>query len=129
MGTVTKVMIEGREMIAMPPEDYEALIDAKDAALALADYRSGRDPGISGDDMVALLDAPTPLAFWRKRSGKTQTAVAAQVGISQPYLAQLEAGVREPMAGVLAKIARAIGVQIDDLLIEDDGVTPDAGEL
>jgi transcriptional regulator with XRE-family HTH domain len=44
--------------------------------------------------MADYLAAPTPFAFWRKRSGKTQASLAAEAGVSQPFLAQIEAGVR-----------------------------------
>jgi predicted transcriptional regulator len=67
-------------------------------------------------EMDAYLAAPTPLAFWRKRSGKTQVALAAEVGVSQPFMAQLEAGTRDGTIGVLSRIARALGLRIEDLV-------------
>jgi len=66
--------------------------------------------------MSGVLAAPTPFAFWRKRSGKTQANLAAEAGVSQPFLAQIEAGKRRGTVAVLARIARALGVRIDDLV-------------
>ncbi len=66
--------------------------------------------------MADYLAAPAPFAFWRKRSGKTQASLAAEAGVSQPFLAQIEAGKRRGAVAVLARIARALGVRIDDLV-------------
>ncbi len=67
----------------------------------------------------AYLAAPTPPAFWRKRSGKTQVTVAAEAGISQAFLAQIEGGKREGSVAVLARIASSVGARLDDL-VEDE---------
>jgi hypothetical protein len=40
------------------------------------------------------------------------------VAISQPYLHQLENGQRDAMASVYAKLARRLGVRVDDLIAE-----------
>jgi transcriptional regulator with XRE-family HTH domain len=68
--------------------------------------------------MQTYLTATTPLAFWRKRTGKTQAALAAEVGVSQPFLAQIEAGTRDGTVRVLARIARALRLRIEDLVAD-----------
>ncbi len=103
---------------AFPPAaDYEALVDARDHAIAMRDRAHG-ERGLTAAELDDYLAAPTPLAFWRKRTAKTQAGLASEVGISQPFLAQIEAGKREGSASVLARIARALGVRLDDL-VED----------
>jgi transcriptional regulator with XRE-family HTH domain len=47
---------------------------------------------------------------------KTQASLAAEAGVSQPFLAQIEAGKRRGTVAILARIARALGVRIDDLV-------------
>jgi DNA-binding XRE family transcriptional regulator len=102
----------------MTADEYQDLIDARDAEAAMRSVEAGTMPTIADADVDAFLAAPTPLAFWRKQRGLTQTELAAAVAISQPYLHQLENGQRDAMASVYAKLARRLGVRVDDLLAE-----------
>ena len=53
----------------------------------------------------------------RTKQGLTQTQLAERAGVSQPYLSQLEAGAKEhPDVQIVQKLAKALGVKIDDLL-------------
>ncbi len=89
-----KIIHNGRERIVMDLDDYEGMVDARDAAIAMRDIAAG-GPTLTSAETDAYLAAATPLPFWRKRAGKTQAALAAEVGISQAFLAQIEGGVRE----------------------------------
>ncbi len=49
----------------------------------------------------------------RQAKGLTQVELAGKAGVTQAYLAQLEAGVRgNPSLDVLERLARALGVQV-----------------
>jgi DNA-binding XRE family transcriptional regulator len=111
------IIHNGRERIVMDLDDYEGMVDARDAAIAMRDIAAGA-PALSPAETDAYLAAATPLAFWRKRAGKTQAALAAEVGLSQALLAQIEGGAREGNVGVLARIARGVRVRLDDLVEE-----------
>lgn len=106
----------GEEMIQMPRSEYEDLIDARDHAIAMRDVASGNMPVLSDDDMDAYLAAPTPLAFWRKHRGLTQTQLASAIEVTQPHIAQIESGQKEASAAIYAKLARHLGIRIDDLI-------------
>ena len=114
--TVETIMQDGRERVVLDRDDYEDLIDARDHAIAMRDISSGAVP-LTSQEMAVYLASPTPLTFWRKRSGKTQSALAAEAGVSQPFLAQLEAGRRTGTVAVLARVAQALDVRIDDLVV------------
>ncbi len=109
----------GEELVLMSCADYEDLVDTRDHAQAIAAHRRGEDEGLTDAEMDAWLAAPTPLAFWRRRSGLTQAALAAAAAISQPYLAQIETGARTGDVMVYARLARRLGVHIEDLLPSD----------
>jgi DNA-binding XRE family transcriptional regulator len=115
--TIETLIQDGRERVIMDRSDYEDLVDARDHLAAMRRIADGA-PTISHAEMPAYLAARTPLAFWRARGGKTQAALAAEVGVSQPFLAQIEAGTRDGTVGVLSRIARALGVRIDDLVAD-----------
>jgi transcriptional regulator with XRE-family HTH domain len=57
-----------------------------------------------------------PLAFWRKKRGKTQSQLAADIGVSQNFLSDLERGKAKGDVTLYAKLARYLGVQIEDLV-------------
>ena len=48
----------------------------------------------------------------------TQARLSAEAGISQPYLAQLEAGRRVGDVLTLRALARVLGVRIEDLVAD-----------
>lgn len=110
---------EGGRMAVLPAEEYEALTDARDAAVAVAAVRSGQMETLSESETAEYLAAPTPLAFWRKHRNLTQAELAKTAGISQAYTAQIEAGTRTGGVDTYAKLAKALGVQIEDLLPEE----------
>jgi DNA-binding XRE family transcriptional regulator len=109
---------KGEELAILPRAELEELMIAAQHGKALADYRSGRDPGLTADEMRALLAATTPLAFWRRKRCLTQADLAAAVGITQNYLSDLETGKREGSPSQWLKIARALDVPLDEVIAE-----------
>jgi DNA-binding XRE family transcriptional regulator len=110
----------GEDVVVLSRDEYEDLIDARRHEATMRGVVSGAVETVSEADARAYLDAPTPLAFWRKHRGMTQVQLAEAAGISQPYLAQLENGQREAMGSVYARLARRLGVRIDDLLVDEE---------
>jgi DNA-binding XRE family transcriptional regulator len=96
-------------------DDYQALIDARDHAEAMRRVGVGELRVIADADMHDYLAAATPLAFWRRKRGLTQAALASTVGISQAYLAQIETGVRLGDIHLYARLARALSVAMEAL--------------
>jgi transcriptional regulator with XRE-family HTH domain len=58
----------------------------------------------------------TRLAALRKVAGITQTAFAAEIGISQRMMAYYESPSAHPPANLLPRMAQALGVSVDILL-------------
>ena len=56
---------------------------------------------------------------WRSEQGMTRKALAAASGVSERYLAQLEAGEGNISVLLLRKVARAMGVSVESLVRED----------
>jgi DNA-binding XRE family transcriptional regulator len=114
----TTISPDGERLVIMTAEEYQDLIDARDAAVAMRDIAAGTMPTVAEADADAYLAAPTPLAFWRKHRGLTQIELSQAADISQPYLAQLENGQREAAVAVYARLAKLLNVRIDDLVTE-----------
>jgi len=51
----------------------------------------------------------------REALGESQVKLATAVGISQGYLSQLESDEREPTLSIAARLARALGITLDEL--------------
>lgn len=60
----------------------------------------------------------------RRLADLSMRQVSAMVGISNPYLSQIERGLRAPSEAVAAGIATALGVTVDELY--EAGTEPDA---
>jgi len=118
MGAQTILSPSGEEMVVISREEYEDLVDARRHEAVMRDVATGRVETLSEDDAAAYLAAKTPLAFWRRKRGLTQAALAQAVGISQPYLAQMEAGVREGQASLYLGLARRLRVRMEDLVAD-----------
>jgi transcriptional regulator with XRE-family HTH domain len=53
--------------------------------------------------------------------------LAEQAGVSNPYLSQIERGLRRPSADVLAQLAKALRISAEQLYIRAGIVSPDEG--
>jgi DNA-binding XRE family transcriptional regulator len=114
----TTISPTGERLVTMTAAEYEDLVDARDAAVAMRDVASGAMETFSDAETDAYLSAKTPLAFYRRHRGLAQDALAASAGISQAYLSQLERGAREGSPRLLRALARALRVRIEDLIGE-----------
>jgi transcriptional regulator with XRE-family HTH domain len=68
-------------------------------------------------------EGAAPVRAWREYRGLSQAELAARVGISRAYLAQIEAGERTGTVEVLARTARSLGCLIEDLIVPLDAET------
>ncbi|UDY23095.1 helix-turn-helix domain-containing protein [Nocardioides sp. Kera G14] len=53
--------------------------------------------------------------------------LADQAGVSNPYLSQIERGLRKPSAEVLQQIAKALRISAESLYVRAGFLTPEAG--
>jgi len=112
----TTISPDGQRLVTMTAEEYQDLLDARDAEAAMRAVAAGTLQTLSGEDVDAYLAAATPLAFWRRHRGFTQADMAQAAGVSQPWLAQLENGKREGSVSVYQRLARLLGLSVDELL-------------
>ncbi|HXI37906.1 MAG TPA: helix-turn-helix transcriptional regulator [Burkholderiales bacterium] len=66
---------------------------------------------------------------WRRESGTTRKALAAASGVSERYLAQLESGQGNISVLLLRKVAHAMGVAVDSLVREEEGLPAAPGRI
>ena len=105
----------GEKLVILPANEFEDLCDALAHATAMAEYRAGREEALTLEEVDALLTAPMPLAFWRMKRGLTQARPAKAAGTTQPHIAGLESGKHGGSFELMAWIAKALHVKMDDL--------------
>lgn len=111
------------ETVTLSRADYEALLDELEEAhdrerlrQVEADLAAGRTEEIPLDMAEALLEGANPVRTWRKYRGLTAGDLAAKVGISKAYLSEIENGKKPGSVAVLSQLAKALTVDMDDLM-------------
>ncbi|MBR0750697.1 helix-turn-helix transcriptional regulator [Bradyrhizobium jicamae] len=117
---------QGEDIVILSRSEYDSLTaarhdeDAADAARAnqiIAEIERGTETLLTSEEANLLLDAKTPLAFWRKHRGITQEALSKSVGVAQGFISEIENGAKTGDVQTLAAIARVLGISLDDLVI------------
>ena len=112
----------GEELVLIPRADFERLQDLFDAdshRQTMEEIGRGEQEVLTSEEIREALAAPTPLAFWRRKRGLTQKRLSVQVGASQSYVADLEAGRRKGDPALIKRLAKALRVRMEDL-VEDE---------
>jgi transcriptional regulator with XRE-family HTH domain len=80
---------------------------------------------LTSDEVKALLEAPTPLAFWRRKRKMRQGQLAEASGFAQGYISDIENGRRRGGIKFYRRLVPILGVPLESLLPpEDDGDDP-----
>jgi DNA-binding XRE family transcriptional regulator len=103
-------------------EEYERLVEEAEMLQDVRAYDEAKKAIAEGEELIpgevtyAILDGGNPVRVWREHRGLTQQQLAEAVGISVPYLSQIESGKRRGSAEVLAAIAKELGLSLDDIV-------------
>jgi len=108
------------ELVILPRSDYERLVAAaEDAADAETARERLAEPTISHDLVMAVLAGEmSPLEAWRRERGLTQAQLAAEAGVRVATISDIESGKSLGRVDVLRRIAKVLGVDIDDIVPE-----------
>src|SRR6478752_4334245 len=66
------------------------------------------------------------IANQRRAAGVTIRQLAEQAGVSNPYLSQIERGLRKPSAEVLQQLAKALRISAETLYVQAGILDPEA---
>ena len=108
----------GEELAILPRQELDLLRQAAHHGIDLADFRSGRLPGLSAEQTRALVAAVTPLAFWRRFRGVTPERLAAAAQVELEALDRLERAKQQGDVATWLRIARALDLPIETLVDE-----------
>jgi DNA-binding Xre family transcriptional regulator len=97
-------------------EEAEDENDALELRLAqIEDVLSGGER-IPASVVDRLAEGEHPVRVWRRHRGTSLRALAEMAGISPALLSEIETGRKEGSIRTLAALARALRVEVDDLL-------------
>jgi DNA-binding XRE family transcriptional regulator len=115
-------LAEDGETVLLHRADYEALLrraeDATDAAQIReteARVAAGQDEYVPIAVTKRLMAGEVPVRVWREHRALSARALASRAGISASYLSQIETGKKPGSFDAVAKLARTLGVTIEDL--------------
>lgn len=107
------------EYAVVPIAEFEAL---RARAMDQGDIRAALDAEDDEDLPWAmarrLIEGESPLRVWREHRGLTQADLAAAASLTASYVSQIEAGRKSPTVDVYRALAAALGVTVDDLLLQ-----------
>ena len=109
----------GEELVVLPRQDYEDLVDALAASKAHASIAAGEEL-LTSEETAAYVAAPSPLAFWRKKRGLTQEMLATSAGVSQNFLSDIERGKAKGDVTLYIKLAKRLGLAVEDLVVDEE---------
>ncbi len=103
--------------IANAPRDVDDLEDQVDALFArLAKVETANDEFISWDMYKRISDGESPVKVWREHRSMSPAELAKAARVAEEDLTTLEAGGAEPGLRAMARIARALRLDVDDLV-------------
>ena len=80
------------------------------------------------DESTGLAELGAFIRQQRERSRMSLRRLADRAGISNPYLSQIERGLRKPSAEILKSLARALSIQAESMYVHagllEDGFSP-----
>jgi DNA-binding XRE family transcriptional regulator len=111
------------EYAVLPYSDYLVLVEQAEMLEDIHRYDEAKNSIASGNEELipasivnALIDGENPIKVWREYRELTQQKVAEEIGISIPYVSQLETNKRKASLDVMKKMALLLKVDIDDLV-------------
>ena len=113
----------GEAIVILPEVEFERLRDLAEDSLdarliddSVARLASDEEVLLSEADLDALRAAPSSLAFWRRRRGETAAALGKACGLAEEDITALETGARTDDMAVYRRLARALGIDAEDLV-------------
>jgi transcriptional regulator with XRE-family HTH domain len=95
--------------------------DAPDADATETDHDDG---GLLSGSVIDPLDVGSFIRAQRERAEMSIRKLAELAEVSNPYLSQIERGLRRPSADILQQVAQALRISVESLYVRA-GILPD----
>jgi DNA-binding XRE family transcriptional regulator len=118
-----RFIAQTKDSVTLSRRDFDKLVeqleDARDIAAhrtALAAIKAGTSEFLPAAMAKRLLAGENAVRVWREHRGITARALAERAAMNPGYLSEIETGRKPGSVKALAKIARVLGVTIEDLV-------------
>jgi DNA-binding XRE family transcriptional regulator len=117
---------EGKpEWAILPYEEFLQLMEQAEMLQDISDYdqivkavETGEEETVPAELAYTLMEGENPVKAWREYRNLSQKQLAELADISIPFLSQIESGKRKASIKIMARLAKALRVLIDDLVTE-----------
>jgi DNA-binding XRE family transcriptional regulator len=116
MGDIQKLTIDGKNYVLLSEEDYEDLVDGLRASEIMARVAAGEE---TWPHALELCDTDSRIRTYRNYRQMTVDALAQAAGLSPSELAEIESGKTAGTVDALTRIAAALRIDLDDLVVEE----------
>jgi len=118
MGDVQRLTIDGKNYVLLSEEDYEDLVDGLEASAIMARIAAGEE--VWPYALVKELSTTdSRIRTYRIYRQMTVDALAQLAGLSSSDLADIESGKTEGSVEALTRIAAALRIDLEDLVVEE----------
>ena len=114
------------ETVTIPKDEYlrlkaieEDMADLHSATETLERIKAGTEELIPAAVVDRLLDGHAPLTVWREHRQLSQAELARRSDVNRVQIIDIEAGRKTGSVTTLKKLAVALGVDLDDLVLID----------
>ena len=103
--------------------DAEMLADVRAFDSATKALAAGEEEAIPAEVVDRLLDGENPIHVWREYRRLSAVDLAKACGVTAAAISQIESGKRKSSVTLLHKIARTLKVDLEMLLVFDEGLS------
>jgi DNA-binding XRE family transcriptional regulator len=113
----------GDRMVILPEAEFRSLVEAAEDAADVRAYdkakrrlKAAESELVPSEVVDRILGGESRIRVWRDHRGMTAAELAKKAGIARAYLTQIENGKREGTVATIRKLAKALRVEVDDLI-------------
>ena len=120
--TAQMIEIAGTQMVMLTRKEFDALTEAAEhyadivAAVEAQKRREAGEEYVPAEVVEQLIAGENPLKVWRNYRGLSLAALGEMVGRQASFMGKLEKGVNEGGIKLWQALAKALDVDLDDLL-------------
>jgi DNA-binding Xre family transcriptional regulator len=112
-----------KDTVVLSRKDWKAVVEALEDAADRAAVRgsekrraAGEDDGLAAELYRRLLVGDHPIRVWRAQRNMSLAKLARRAAVAPAYLSEIETGKKPGSVSALQKIARALEVDLGDLV-------------
>ncbi len=108
------------ETVTLTRQEYDALLErTEDLEDRLAVAEAANDVRFPHHVALTIVDDASPVRAFRDHRGLTLRELSGRSRVSTSYLSEIEHGTKPGSVAALTRIAEALGVTVDALLLDD----------